>query len=368
MKIFAIGSSLVSSYWNGAATYYRGIYKALHSLGHDITFAEPDIYDRQKKRDPGDYGYVRSIVYRTPDGIASLLAAARRADLIIKHSGVGADDDFLEREVLESRSPRTRVCFWDVDAPATLARVEQNAGDPFRLLIPQYDYIFTYGGGPTLVEHYLRLGARNCHPIYNAIDPATHYPVSRDPSLECDLLFIGHRLPDRERRVESFFFNAAHLAPDLRFILGGEGWGGKPLPSNVRWTGHIGTRDHNRMNCSARMVLNVNRDSMASVGYSPPTRVFEAAGAAACLITDAWDGIAAFFEPGREILVARGAEDVVAHLRRLDAGQARRIGERMRRRALVQHTYELRGREVDRILAGSAVSALPSLGAQGIAS
>ena len=101
---------------------------------------------------------------------------------------------------------------------------------------------------------------------------------------------------------------AAEQAPEFSFVLGGEGWGGKPLPPNVRWIGHVGTGDHNRINCSARMVLNINRESMASVGFSPPTRVFEAAGAGACLITDDWAGIEEFFEPGCEILVARDAQ------------------------------------------------------------
>ena len=104
--------------------------------------------------------------------------------------------------------------------------------------------------------------------------------VAADAELACDLVFVGNRLPDRERRVEEFFLAAAELAPEIRFVLGGEGWGGKTLPPNVRWIGHVGTGDHNRINCSARMVLNINRESMAQVGFSPPTRVFEAAGAA----------------------------------------------------------------------------------------
>src|SRR5262249_3659309 len=189
-------------------------------------------------------------------------------------------------------------------APATLARVEADRRDAFRTLIPEYDFIFTYGGGPPVVEHYGRMGARNCHPIYNALDPETHYPVSPDSDAACDLLFVGHRLPDRERRVEEFFFRAAELAPEFRFALAAEGWAGKSIPANVRWTGPVGTDDHNRVDCSARMVLNINRDSMAGVGFSPPTRVFEAAGAGACLITDRWAGIDRFFTPQEEILVA----------------------------------------------------------------
>jgi len=51
MKICFFGSSLVSSYWNGAATYYRGILKALAALGHEIIFFEPDAFERQSHRD-----------------------------------------------------------------------------------------------------------------------------------------------------------------------------------------------------------------------------------------------------------------------------------------------------------------------------
>ena len=349
MKIFVFGSSITSSYWNGAATYYRGIYRNLADLGHRISFAEPDVYGRQEHRDAHDYSYIESIVYSTPTDLPRMYSLAAEAELIIKHSGVGADDAELELAVARGISSRARRVFWDVDAPATLARVEADP-DPFRPLIPNYDFIFTYGGGPPVVEHYRRLGAKNCHPIYNGVDPEMHHPVPKDFSLECDLVLVANRLPDRERRVEQFFLRAAHLAPELRFVLGGEGWGSKQLPSNVRWIGHVGTEDHNRVNCSARMVLNLNRDSMASVGFSPPTRIFEAAGAGVCLVTDAWQGIESFFEPGKEILVADSAEKIVLLLRQTTPEQITQIGSAMRHRALRDHTYAQRATQVAEIL------------------
>lgn len=360
MRIFVFGSSITSSYWNGAATYYRGIYKQLHALGHHITFAEPDAYGRLQNRDAGDFSYVDTIVYKDAEEIPTLLKHASKCDLVVKHSGVGVFDELLEQRVLDCGSDNTRVAFWDVDAPATLSRVETNPADAFRALIPEYDFIFTYGGGAPVIDHYQRLGAANCHPIYNALDPETHHPVAPDLALACDLLFVGHRLPDRERRVQEFFFRAAELAPDFQFALGGEGWGGKRLPANVRWIGHVGTGDHNRVNCSARMVLNINRDSMAGVGFSPPTRVFEAAGAAACLITDRWTGIEQFFIPEKEILVAGSAEEIVSCLQNTSTARAKEIGENMRSRALHDHTYALRAKEVDATL--EPVSVGPVIG------
>jgi spore maturation protein CgeB len=136
----------------------------------------------------------------------------------------------------------------------------------------------------------------------------------------------------------------------MKFILGGEGWGGKVLPPNVKWIAHVATHQHNVVNASARMVLNINRESMADVGFSPPTRVFEAAGAGACLVTDCWPGIDQFFQPEREILVASSAEEIVGYLRQLSAAECRGIGSAMRGRALHEHTYELRVQTVDKIL------------------
>jgi spore maturation protein CgeB len=360
MRIFVFGSSITSSYWNGAATYYRGIYKNLATLGHEVTFAEPNIYDRQKNRDVSDVEYANVIVYETPRDIDDLLHIACTADLVVKHSGVGADDSLLERRVLDCKGEHTQIAFWDVDAPATLARVERDLQDPFRACIPKYDFIFTYGGGDAVVEHYLRLGAQNCHPIYNALDPETHHPAVPDDKLACDLVFVGNRLPDREKRVEQFLFRAAELAPKMKFILGGEGWGGKLMPANVRWIGHVGTGDHNKVNCSARMVLNINRESMAEVGYSPPTRVFEAAGAGACLITDDWKGVEAFFVPNKEILIAKNATDIVNCLHLVSAERAKGIGMQMRTRAMADHTYESRAHEVDAILRSSKADRHPS--------
>ncbi len=133
LRIAFFGSSLVSAYWNGAATYYRGIIEALHHLGHKITFYEPDAFDRQKHRDLDGVPYARSVVYSPEiESMRWCLDEARAADVVVKCSRVGVLDDVLEEAVLELRHPSRKVVFWDVDAPATLERVQSNPGDPFR--------------------------------------------------------------------------------------------------------------------------------------------------------------------------------------------------------------------------------------------
>jgi spore maturation protein CgeB len=353
LNIAFFGSSLVSAYWNGAATYYRGIIKALHRRGHRVTFYEPDAYDRQKHRDIEDPDWAKVVVYdaATERDIHSIVQRARGADLIVKASGVGVFDAELEAAVLELQSASTRVAFWDVDAPATLDRIEKNENDPFIKLIPQYDLILTYGGGQPVIDAYERFGARRCVPIYNALDPETHHPVPADPRFECDLAFLGNRLPDREARVEEFFLNVAARVPDRKFILGGNGWADKPMTPNVKYIGHVYTRDHNALNCTPRAVLNISRESMARYGFSPATRVFEAAGPGACIITDYWVGIEMFLEPDSEVLVAQSGAEVETILKSLTAERARQIGEAAKRRVLSEHTYDHRALQLEKTLA-----------------
>ncbi|MXP40293.1 glycosyltransferase [Altererythrobacter soli] len=351
MKIAFYGSSLLSSYWNGAATYYRGILRALAERGHEITFYEPDAFDRQQHRDIDPPPWARSVVYpATESAMHDVLAEAGRADVVVKANGVGVFDRELLEGVLREARPDALTIYWDVDAAATLDEMRADPSHPVRRALPDLDLVFTYGGGPPVVEAYRGFGARECVPIYNALDPETHHPVAADPAFACDLGFLANRLPDREARVEEFFLRAAELLPDKRFMIGGNGWHDKPMPQNVRPIGHVGTAQHNAFNCTPLAVLNVARDSMAEVGFSPATRVFEAAGAGACLITDAWEGIEMFLEPGQEVLVARDGQDVAEQLAALTPERAEAIGQAALRRVLAEHTYELRAAEVDATL------------------
>ena len=355
MKIAFYGSSLLSSYWNGAATYYRGMLQALAAHGHTITFYEPDAYERQSHRDIEPPDWARVVVYpATPEAMARVAAEAAGADVVVKASGVGVFDTELLAHTMAAARPGAIRIFWDVDAPATLAELRADAAHPLHAALPGLDLVLTYGGGPPVVAAYQGFGARACVPIYNALDPATHHPTPPEPRFACDLAFLGNRLPDREARVDHFFLEPAAASAQKRFLIGGSGWHDKPMPRNVEALGHVYTRDHNAFNSTPRAVLNIARDSMAEVGFSPATRVFEAAGAAACIITDAWEGIDHFLEPDKEILVARDGRDVADHLAGLTAERAASIGRAALARVLADHTYAMRAEAVDALLRATA--------------
>jgi spore maturation protein CgeB len=351
VKIAFYGSSLLSSWWNGAATYYRGLLRDLAGRGYDITFYEPDAYERQQHRDMEPQPWARSVVYpATPEGLRDVLEQARAADIVVKASGVGLFDDELIAGILDHARPGALKIFWDVDAAATLEEMRRSEDHPVRRALKSLDLVLTYGGGPPVIEAYQGFGASRCVPVYNALDPVTHHPVEPDPRFAADLSFLGNRLPDREARVEQFFLEPAAALPDRRLLIGGNGWESKAMPGNVRHLGHVFTTEHNAFNCTPLAVLNIARESMANIGFSPATRVFEAAGAAACLITDAWEGIELFLEPGEEVLVARDGRDVAEHVRTLTPQRARSIGDAALRRVLSEHTYAHRGAQVDALL------------------
>lgn len=350
MKIAFYGSSLLSAYWNGAATYYRGMLRALSERGYDVTFYEPDVYDRQKNRDIEPPDWCRVVVYDgTVEALKQVTAEAAKADIVVKASGVGFEDNLLLEEILRWARPNALKIFWDVDAPATLAELRETPDHPLHPALQSIDLVLTYGGGDPVVNAYRQMGARECIPIYNALDPHTHHPVASQQRFDGDLGFLGNRLPDREARVEQFFLEPAARTPGQRFLLGGSGWGDKAMASNIAYLGHVGTADHNAFNVTPKAVLNISRESMAKNGFSPATRVFEAAGAGACLITDFWEGIELFLKPDEEVLVARDGQDVAQIMAELTPERARQIGQAALRRVLNEHTYTRRAVEADQI-------------------
>ena len=348
IRVAFYGSSLLSSYWNGAATYYRGLLAALAPLGYAITFFEPDAYDRQSHRDIEPPSWAQVQIYpATRAAVCDVVAKAAEADIVIKASGVGVfDAELLAGAMKRARLDALRV-FWDVDAPATLAEIRADAAHPLRRILPNLDLVLTYGGGDRVVTAYRGFDAPVCQPIYNALDPSTHFPVPSDPSLYGRPVVPGKPHAGSRGEGRAVLFLPGRVLAGPAPLLGGNGWDDKSMPPNVRRIGHVRTERHNAFNVSALAVLNVARDSMATIGFSPATRVFEAAGAGACLITDAWEGLEQFLTPGTEVLVARDGRDVVEHIEALQPKNARAIGAAARARVLAEHTYDRRAREVD---------------------
>jgi spore maturation protein CgeB len=352
LKIAFFGSSLVSAHLNPSADYFRGIVHALHELGHEITFYEPDIPDERRQPDIPTPAWAQVVIYPALNerDLYPLYTDAHDADLIIKASNVGVFDELLNKMLLDLRTINNLVIFWDVTPRETLNRLERYPEEPLRQLIPRYDLILTYGGGEPVKQAYKNLRAKQCETIYNALDPALYFPVAENDRFRSDLAFGGNRQPERLARINEMFFRVADILADHSFLLGGAGWEGTPLSSNVRYMGHIYPRDYNAFHCTPKFVL-----YLAGKTETPTSNFFEAAGAGACLITNNEEGIESFLEPGSEILIARNAEEAAEQIRSTSREQARAIGNTARKHLLTQHTYFHRAAQLERLIGASGL-------------
>lgn len=353
LDIAFFGCSLVSAYQNGPATYCRGILRALAERGHRIRFYEPLLDERLAHRDIVDPPWATVTRY-PPDGsgLEAALADAYDADVLIKSSDIGVFDDLIEAALPHCTTSSALSVYWDMSGPATLARLRERTDDPLRLQLPWYDLVVIRNGGPDVVEGFERIGARCCFPVYNAFDPTTHYPTAPDAHYSALLTLCAHRAPERDEQIGRTFLSVAASLPGRRFVLAGCGWDDMALPGNVSYLGYVYTGEHNALYASTRASLNVARPLDRESGYCPSARLFEAAAAGACAISEPWPGMEQFFEPGNDILLAICGEEVAAHLALLNPERAALIGRRARDRALTQHTFAHRAIEVEALLEG----------------
>lgn len=347
LNIAFFGSNLLSADQNSPAAFYRGLVRALSEKGHRITFYEPEIEDAPAPK----YQGARIITFGPEDESAlEALEHAEESDLIVKCSGVGICDDLLEAAVLELKRPETLVAFLDLDAPATLDRIQNNPEDSFHSLIREYDFILARGGGTPVVDTYLNAGAADCIPLHDALDPNVNFPAGPDKRFECDLGFNCDHKPACEPRMEEFFAKPASQLPEKKFLLAGKGWQDKAIPANAAYIGEISPALHNAFNGTPMAILNINRGCRARYGFSPAAGVFEAIGAGACLITNKWEGVELFLEPDKEVLVAGNGDEVAEILRRLTPERAREIGRAAHARVLAEHTFLHRATQIEKVL------------------
>jgi spore maturation protein CgeB len=253
--------------------------------------------------------------------------------------------------VLES-SPGLRV-FYDLDSGVTLSRVRKGEDVPY---LPQdglgdFDLVLSYTGGRAPEELQRRLGARRVAALYGSVDPETHCQVSPNDALRADLSYLGTYAADRQDALQELFIEPARRRPDRRFLIGGSQYPPNfPWTRNIYYVWHMPPPVHSEFYCSSSLTLNVTRSAMAEMGYCPSGRLFEAAACGTPILTDSWEGLETFFEPGREILVARNADDAVEALEVPREG-LRGIAAAARQRTLEQHTAAHRVQELESILA-----------------
>ncbi|MGE0372614.1 MAG: glycosyltransferase [Gammaproteobacteria bacterium] len=345
MRIVIFGLAVSSSWGNGHAALWRGLIRALHADGHQVTFFEHDVPWYAEHRDLTALPGGGELVLYADWDAARAKRAADAADVALVTSYC-PDALAATSTVLDSRAPVR--CFYDLDTPVTLARLE--AGERVEYVGPEglggFDLVLSYTGGGALDALRTRLGARRVVPLYGSVDPDVHRPAAAAPQYRADLSYLGTYATDRQPTLERLFVDPARLCPDRRFVLAGAMYPRDfPWADNIFFVRHLPPAEHAAFYASSRLTLNVTRAAMAASGWCPSGRLFEAAACGVPILTDAWEGLDAFFAPGREILLAETTRDALAALEVPDDALAA-VARRARERTLDEHTAERRAREM----------------------
>ena len=349
MRLVVLGLSLSSSWGNGHATTFRALLRAFAARGHDILFLERDVPWYASHRDEAAPDYCTLAFYDSLDNLKQRhTRAIADADAVIVGSYV--PDGVAVGSFVQSTA-RGTTAFYDIDTPVTLAKLSR--GDHEYLspaLVPGYGAYLSFTGGPTLDRIERRFGSPAARALYCSVDDAAYRSVP--VPVKWDLSYLGTYSDDRQPTLDRLLVAAARARPDYRFVVAGPQYpGGIDWPANVERIEHLAPAEHAAFYSASRFTLNVTRADMIAAGWSPSVRLFEAAACATPIISDRWQGLDSLFAPGREIILADTAADVVAALDSADAGA---IGKAGRERVLAGHTAAHRAEELERHLNDTA--------------
>jgi spore maturation protein CgeB len=350
MRIVILGLSITSSWGNGHATTYRALVRQLAARGHQVLFLERDVPWYAANRDLPNPPYGRTALYDDRADLERRFTGdIREADLVIVGSFVPEGIAVGEWVV---RTAQGVPAFYDIDTPVTLALIERRRCEYLSpALIPRYQLYLSFTGGPTLDRLEREYGAPAVRPLYCSVDPELYRPEPRPA--EWDLGYMGTYSADRQPGLERLLLEPAASAPELRFLVAGPQYpDGIRWPDNVTRLAHVEPARHAWLYGGQRFTLNLTRADMMAAGYSPSVRLFEAAACGTPVISDYWEGLETLLIPGREILIARSAAEVLAYLREMSEEERAALGSRARRRVLGAHTSSHRARELEGHVAG----------------
>jgi spore maturation protein CgeB len=347
MKLVVFGLTMSSSWGNGHATIWRGLGRGLAKRGHRVVFFERDVPYYASHRDTVSPEGADLILY----GSWEETRKRAEAELAVADAGIVTSycPDAIEASSLVLSSKAGVKCFYDLDTPVTLKAVE-NGGAPSYVPpcgLGSFDLVLSYTGGRALDGLRNFLGAKNVEALYGSVDPEAHAPVPASDVYRADLSYLGTYAEDRQEALQSMFIKTSEILAQKKFVIGGALYPTDfPWRENIYFMRHVPPPEHPSFYCSSAFTLNVTRGAMKDLGWCPSGRLFEAAACGVPVISDWWEGLDDFFEPGSEIVIARRTGDVVDALG-MDPSQGKKIGKLARERALFFHSSEARAGELE---------------------
>jgi spore maturation protein CgeB len=357
MKLVIFGLTISSSWGNGHATLWRALCRAMGRRGHKIVFFERDVAYYAAHRDLLEPEGVTLVLY---DDWSQIEGAARR---YLSEAEVGIVTSYCPDGIEASRlvvdSGHLMSVFYDLDTPVTLHQLKRGERVFY---VPEeglgaFDMVLSFTGGEALRELKARLGARKVAPLYGSVDPTLHHRAEPQLHYQCDFSYLGTYAADRQAALVELFVEPARRLPERKFVIGGAQYPeGFPWANNIYFVRHLPPAEHAAFFSSSRLTLNITRQAMANMGWCPSGRLFEAAACGVPIVSDDWPGINHFFEPNREILIAKNASQAIQAIERSDE-ELCSISDAALKRVLSEHTSDHRARELEAILQHQPVAA-----------
>ncbi|MEX0648091.1 MAG: glycosyltransferase [Balneolaceae bacterium] len=344
LNIVILGLSLTSSWGNGHATTYRGLVLELNKAGHKVLFLERDQPWYAGNRDLPAPSYCETGIYQSLEELKrEYKSDVKQADLVIVGSYV---PDGIEVGEWVVKTATGITAFYDIDTPVTLAKLEQNECDYLNPpLISEYDLYLSFTGGSTLKYLEEEFHSPAARPLYCSVDPSLYFPG--DQEKKWDLGYLGTYSEDRQPPLEELLLKPAKTWSEGHFVAAGPMYPDSVnWPENVERYEHLGPEKHRWFYNSQRFTLNITRKDMIRRGYSPSVRLFEAAACETPIISDYWEGLDSFFEPGKDLLISRSAEDTLRYITSMAEAERIEMGESARRKVLQNHTAAHRAKEL----------------------
>jgi len=350
-KIVILGLTITSSWGNGHATTYRALVKALNQRGHEVLFLERETPWYCEHRDLPKSPHARIALYHSVADLKGRFAEQlSNADAVIVGSFVPDGIEVGGWAIATATSP---VAFYDIDTPVTLGKLERSDCDYLSAkLVSAYDIYLSFTGGPVL-DLLQDMGSPHAAALYCSVDPDLHAPVATRRKWE--LGYLGTYSPDRQIGLERMLLNVAPTMPPKYFVVAGAQYPGTiAWPQNVLHIEHLPPAAHPEFYCGQRFTLNLTRDDMKALGFSPSVRLFEAAACGVPIVSDNWPGLDTILDIDREILVAESTEYVLRILRDTTPAKHKAIAAAARARVLKEHTAAHRALELEKLFDLSA--------------
>ncbi len=237
------------------------------------------------------------------------------------------------------------VVYYDGDVPMSLPEFGgmdtgfnyYHGADP-----SEYDLLVSNSEGA--IPRLLELGARRAEALFWAADPGLFHPLPVEK--DYDVFFYGYGDKFRRDWMQAMVGEPSRALEDVEFALGGRDFQGDT--GRARLVGDVPFNAFNHAISAGHLNLNMTRRSHASMFASSTARPFELAMAGAAIVSNPYEGIERWFEPGRELVVVESADEAAAAYRELlgDPAAAEELGRRARERALDEHTYAHRARRL----------------------